>query len=96
VPENVPLISDRERIQLRAASLSPRITGPSQSVRPAWALTTGQPDEETAKVAALNACRIRSNQDELAVECELYVVGNKVNAAPTMGPAKLRQSKSRL
>ena len=89
VPENVPLILDRERIQLRAAYLpAPDHKAIAiSSVR--MGLTTGQPDEETAKVAALNACRAGSNQDQLAVGCELYAVGNKViwsHGLPPMPP----------
>jgi adenylate cyclase len=88
VPENVPLISDRERIQLRAAYLLAQDHKAIAISQRRMGLTTGQPDEQTAKVAALSACRA-GNQDKLAVGCELYAVGNKViwsHGLPPMPP----------
>jgi TIR domain len=79
VPELVPIISDRSRAIIRSDYL------PAQDHKAlAVSLTqigfiSGQPDDETAKAAALENCRkatIAGGRPEQ--QCELYALGNTV------------------
>jgi len=75
VPEAVPFIADSERASIRNIYLSaPDHKALAVSTR--LGFSTGQKDEETAKTAALEACKRVSGA--LASNCQLYAVGNAV------------------
>ncbi len=86
VPETVPFISDSERATIRNIYLSaPDHKALAVSTR--LGFITGQKDEETAKAAALEACKRVSGT--LASNCQLYAVGNAVvytGGRPPMPP----------
>lgn len=75
VPEDIPIISDRDRALVRAEYLP----GPGHkalAIGNQIGFVTGQKDDDTAKTAALAACQKLAVRD--ARKCELYAVGNTV------------------
>ena len=89
VPEAVPLIADRARAIVsdeympaadhKALAIS---TGPIGFI-------SGQADDETAKIAALDICQKRADATTPPRRCELYAIGNTVVYArghPPMPP----------
>lgn len=78
VPEAIPMVSDRVRENIRneylpaadhkALAIS---TGPI-------GLITGQPDDDSAKAAALDMCQQRADNLKPPRHCELYAVGTTV------------------
>ena len=78
VPEAVPHVQDRARVTIRdeyvpaadhkALAIS---SGPLGFI-------TGQPDDETAKTAALDICQKRADNLTPPRRCELYALGNAV------------------
>ncbi len=78
VPETVPFISDRQRLAIRTAYMSaPDHKAIAISVLQA-AFITDQKDDETAKEAALEACRRATDPIVAGMRCDIYAVGNNV------------------
>jgi class 3 adenylate cyclase len=78
VPEVIPLIADRARINVRNEYVSaPDHKALAISSGP-LGFITGQADDETAKTAALDMCQKRADAVTPGRQCELYAVGNTV------------------
>jgi hypothetical protein len=78
VPEVIPLIADRARINVRNEYvLAPDHKALAISSGP-LGFITGQADDETAKTAALDMCQKRADAVTPGRQCELYAVGNTV------------------
>jgi len=89
VPETVPFIPDRQRLAIRTAYMSaPDHKAIAISTLQA-SFSTDQKDDETAKAAALEACRRASDRILQGHQCDIYAVGNSVvygNGRPPMPP----------
>jgi len=86
VPENVPFISDFERASIRSTYL-PAPDHKALVISTQVSFVTGQRDVETAKRAAMDACKRTSGEN--AGFCALYAVGDTVvyeGARPTLPP----------
>jgi hypothetical protein len=86
IPEDIPIISDRDRAVLRAEYL-PGPEHKALAIGNQIGFVTGQKDDEIAVTAALAACQKLAVRD--ARKCELYAVGNKVvftGGRPPMPP----------
>jgi len=84
VPETVPFISDFERASIRSAYL-PAADHKALAISTQVSFVTGQKDDETAKRAAMDACKRTSGEN--ARFCALYAVGDIVvyeGARPTL------------
>jgi adenylate cyclase len=78
VPETVPFIADRQRLAIRTAYMpAPDHKAIAISFVQA-AFTSGQKDEESAKAAALAACRQATEPIVSGMRCDLYAVGDTV------------------
>jgi class 3 adenylate cyclase len=78
VPEIVPFISDRQRLEIRTAYMSaPDHKAIAISIVQA-AFIADQKDDETAKAAALDACHRATQPINPALRCDVYAVGNDV------------------
>jgi hypothetical protein len=78
VPEIVPFIPDRQRLAIRTAYMSaPDHKAIAISNRQA-AFITDQKDDETAKVAALQACHQVTERIVPGQRCDIYAVGDTV------------------
>jgi class 3 adenylate cyclase len=88
VPEIVPFIPDRQRLAIRTAYMS----APDHkaiAISFVAAFITDQKDDETAKAAALEACRRATEPSNPAQRCDIYAVGNDVvygRGRPPMPP----------
>jgi len=78
VPETVPFIPDRQRIAIRTAYLpAPDHKALAISVFQG-AFSTDQKDDDTASVAAVEACQRATDAIVRGLRCDLYAVGNTV------------------
>jgi hypothetical protein len=78
VPEMIPLIADRARINVRNEYVSaPDHKALAISSGP-LGFITGQADDKTAKMAALDMCQKRADAVTPGRQCELYAFGNTV------------------
>lgn len=89
VPETIPLIADRARANIRTEYMpAPDHKALAISSGPVGFIT-GQPDDATARVAALDICQKRADAQPQPRQCELYAVGDKVvyeHGHPPMPP----------
>jgi hypothetical protein len=86
VPERIPYITSKERSLIRTAYL-PAAGHKAIAIGSRSAYVVGQKDEETARTAALAACR--NIRNATGFECEIYAIGDSVvyaRAAPPMPP----------
>jgi len=88
--ETVPFIGDRARATL-ANEYAPGADHKAFAVTPSGVtgFVVGAPDEEVAKVAALETCQKRADNVQSPHRCELYAVGNHVvypHGHPPMPP----------
>ncbi len=78
VPEVIPLIADRARVNIRNEYVSaPDHKALAISGGP-LGFITGQASDEAAKTAALDMCQKRADVVTPGRQCELYAVGNRV------------------
>ncbi len=78
VPETVPFVADRDRINIRTAYLpAPDFKALALSSH-TMGFATDQPDEETARAAAMAACERAMKEQRVNSRCELYAVGVRV------------------
>jgi hypothetical protein len=79
VPEAVPFISDRDRATIRSVYLSAQDHKALAISLTQIGFISGQTDDDTAKAAALESCRKRTDAGGRADQrCELYALGNAV------------------
>jgi hypothetical protein len=78
VPEVIPLIADRARINVRNEYVSALDHKALAISSGPLGFITGQTDDETAKTAALDMCQKRADAITPGRQCELYAVGNTV------------------
>ena len=89
VPETVPFISDRDRASIRSGDYLPAMDHKAIAISAnRTGIITGQPDDDTAKTAALDACKRATEASGSKNPCQLYAVGNDVvfNVRPPMPP----------
>jgi TIR domain len=93
VPETIPFVRDVDRAAIRSEYLpAPEHKALAISLT-RNAFTTGQPDDETAKTAALASCTRATEASGTKYPCEIYAVGNNVVFAggnPPMPPPPWR------
>jgi adenylate cyclase len=89
VPETVPFIAERSRVTIRNEYM-PAADHKALAISSGpIGFTSGQADDETAKVVALDVCQKRADALPLQRKCELYALGNTVVYAggrPPMPP----------
>jgi hypothetical protein len=78
VPETVPFASDRDRINIRTAYLAAPDFKALALSSSTMGFATHQPDEETARAAAMAACQRVMNEQRVNSRCELYALGLRV------------------
>jgi hypothetical protein len=78
VAEQIPFISDRDRIDIGALYVSAQDHKALAISRSRIGMITGQADIETAKNGALDKCRKALEAARIDNKCELYAVGNTV------------------
>jgi hypothetical protein len=78
VPETVPFITDADRVTIRNDYLPAREHKALAISQSRIGFITGQPDDETAKKAALASCQRASDAVGPGRPCELYAVGHLV------------------
>ncbi|MGD0023456.1 MAG: toll/interleukin-1 receptor domain-containing protein [Xanthobacteraceae bacterium] len=90
VPETVPFIPDGQRVAIRSEYLpAPDHKALAVSFSRSGFIT-GQPDDETAKTAALDSCKRATQAAGTKNPCQLYAVGNTVvfpGGNPPLPPA---------
>ncbi len=90
IPETIPFIPDRDRDRVRSEYMSAPGHKALAISRNRIGFISGQKDEETAKAAALNICRIATDAIGLTThKCQIYAIGNMVVypiAHPPMPP----------
>jgi class 3 adenylate cyclase len=90
IAEQVPYISDRERILIRDTYMpAPDHKALAISAYEAG-YSVGQKDDEAARAAALEQCRQLTDTISAGTRCSIYAVGNTV-IAPNAHPAMPRQ-----
>jgi hypothetical protein len=78
VPETIPIVSDRVRDNIRKEyMLAPDHKALAISTGPIGFIT-GQPDDESAKTAALDMCQQRADTLKPPRHCDLYAVGTTI------------------
>jgi adenylate cyclase len=79
VPEVVPFVSDRVRLNL-ASEYASGADYKAFALNPLGipGMVVGQPSEEAARTAALELCQKRADNFQPPRKCELYAVGNAV------------------
>jgi hypothetical protein len=89
VPETVPFITDNDRAAIRSDYLLAPDHKALATSNSRIGFISGQPDDETAKAAAMASCKRASDALGPGRTCEMYAVGNTVvstRGRPPMPP----------
>jgi adenylate cyclase len=99
MPETIPMVSDRVRDNIRNEYMAAADHKALAISNGPIGFITGQPDDDSAKAAALDMCQQRADTAKPPRHCELYAVGTTVvytRGHPPMPPTPWFKSDPRV